>query len=140
MVSRLLDGVFMNYTAAIPTDCGSEGLLSAKQFASAIDRISLIILEKIRTPVRLEIDVREAVFLLSCATAMGSAADSVPAQIQGDAYIVGFNNRYLLDALRAADTEQVRVRFKGPISPALITPPEGNRFLYMILPVRLREN
>jgi DNA polymerase-3 subunit beta len=140
VVSRLLDGEFMNYAAAIPAEFSGEGLISAKHLASAIERISLIILEKLKAPVRFHILPQEECVALSCSTALGSADDSVTAQLKGEDLEIGFNNRYLLDALRAADTEQVRLRYKSMTSPMLITPPDDERFMYMILPVRLRDN
>ena len=53
---------------------------------------------------------------------------------------IGFNNRYLLDALRNARTEQVRVQLSGPLSPVKILPAEGDDFLYLVLPVRFRND
>ena len=56
-------------------------------------------------------------------------------------YIMGgFNNRYLLDALRNARTEQVRMEISGPLSPVKVLPVEGNDFLYLVLPVRFKND
>ena len=54
---------------------------------------------------------------------------------------IGFNNRYLMEALRYAPTDKVRIELNTSVSPALILPVEDDgRFLYMVLPVRLKAN
>ena len=53
---------------------------------------------------------------------------------------IGFNNRYLLYALRNADCEQVVFEISGPLSPVKILPTEGNEFTYLVLPVRFKND
>ena len=138
MVSRLLDGEFMNYSAAIPTSFKTEAAADTGMLIGAIERISLIITEKIKSPIRCDILPEEGRLEFSCATGVGTARDSVGADIAGESFEVGFNNRFLLDALRACDTDQVRMHFNGAVQPVVIVPPEGEGFLFMVLPVRLK--
>jgi len=138
MVSRLLDGEFMNYQAAIPAAFKTEAASETRALIGAIERISLIITEKIRSPIRCDIMPEEGRLEFSCATNVGTARDSVGADIAGESFEVGFNNRFLLDALRACDTDQVRMHFNGAVQPVVILPPEGDAFLFMVLPVRLK--
>ena len=58
----------------------------------------------------------------------------------GDKLEIGFNNRYLLDALRNARTEQVKLEISGPLSPVKVLPTEGSDFLYLVLPVRFKND
>ena len=53
---------------------------------------------------------------------------------------VGFNNRYILEALRAAGDEQVKLQLKGALNPMIISPMEGDQYTYLVLPVRLKAN
>ncbi|MDR2524785.1 MAG: DNA polymerase III subunit beta [Oscillospiraceae bacterium] len=138
VVSRLLDGEFMNYEMAIPAEHTAEAAMDTRALISAIERISLIITEKIKSPIRCELQTDLGRLELTCVTGVGTARDSVGADISGEPFEVGFNNRFLLDALRACDTDEVRLRFAGPVAPALILPPEGDSFLFMVLPVRLK--
>jgi len=138
MVSRLLDGEFMNYRAAIPQAYKTEAAADTRALISSIERISLIITEKIKSPIRCDVLPEEGRLEFTCATGVGTARDSVGADIAGEAFEVGFNNRFLLDALRACDTDQVRLRFNGAVQPVVILPPEGESFLFMVLPVRLK--
>ncbi len=62
------------------------------------------------------------------------------ADCEGDEVEIGFNNRYLLDALRNARTEKVRMEISGPLSPVKVLPAEGNDFLYLVLPVRFKND
>ena len=66
--------------------------------------------------------------------------DEFAAECKGDEVEIGFNNRYLLDALRNARTEQVRIQLSGPLSPVKVMPAEGDGFLYLVLPVRFRND
>ena len=66
--------------------------------------------------------------------------DEFAAGCEGEEVEIGFNNRYLLDALRNARTEQVRIQLSGPLSPVKILPAEGEDFLYLVLPVRFRND
>ena len=138
VVSRLLDGEFMNYEMAIPPEHTTEAAADTRALIAAIERISLIITEKVKSPIRCDIQEKVGRLEFTCITGMGTARDSVGADIQGMAFEVGFNNRFLLDALRACDTDEVRFKFAGPVAPAVILPPEGDAFLFMVLPVRLK--
>ena len=71
---------------------------------------------------------------------MGTANDKVPAEVEGNKVEIGFNNRYLLDALRACNTDMVKIELNGAVSPVLVLPPEGDDFTFLVLPVRLKKN
>ena len=75
---------------------------------------------------------------LLCTTSMGRASDQFGAAIEGEPVEIGFNNRYLLDALRNTECDEVRVQLSGPLSPMKILPKEGDSFLFLVLPVRLK--
>ena len=78
---------------------------------------------------------------VSTATTLGKASDECPVTGDGEGLEIGFNNRYILDALKAAPAENIRFQLSTSVSPCVITPAEGEKnFLYMILPVRLRAN
>ena len=60
------------------------------------------------------------------------------AAVSGEPFEMGFNNRYLLDALRNTEGDEVRIQLNGPLSPMKIMPREGNAYLFLVLPVRLK--
>ena len=75
---------------------------------------------------------------LSCVTALGRSFDECDIPFCAQKVEIGFNNRYLLDALRACGCAQVRLEMGGPLSPVKILPPEGEDFIYLVLPIRFK--
>lgn len=138
VVSRLLDGDFLNYKSAIPENYSTSVRVNTRELIESIERISLVISDKARGPLKCIFDDNS--IKISCSTAIGAANDKIPAVIDGEKLEIGFNNRFLLDALRASDTDEVNFKMGGPVSPAVITPPEGESFVYLVLPVRLLDN
>ena len=110
--------------------------VNTKNLIDSIDRTSIIITEKMRSPLRFIFD--EDQIKISVITALGSANDKLAASVDGKRTEIGFNNRFIVDALRSADTDEVMIHLNGAFSPAIVLPPEGDSFLYLILPVRIK--
>lgn len=136
VVSRLLDGEFLNYRSAIPNLVSTTVRVNTKNLIDSIERTSLIITDKIKSPLRCHFD--DNLIRISSTTALGTANDKIQAEITGSAVEIGFNNRFLLEALRVCDTDEVYLQLNGSVAPIVIVPPEGDRFLFLILPVRLK--
>jgi len=136
VVSRLLDGDFLNYKSAIPATGTTSVRVNTRMFIDSIERTSLIISDKITSPVRCLFNDNS--IRISSSTAIGTATDKISAAVTGDAVEIGFNNRFLLDALRVSDTDEVKIDLNGAVSPILILPPENDSFVFLILPVRLK--
>ena len=99
--------------------------------------MSVVISEKLKSPVRCLFD--EDRVLLSARTGNGEAKDICPTKGDGRQLEIGFNNRYLMEALRYAPADKVCLALNTSISPCVITPVDGgDNFLYMVLPVRLK--
>ncbi len=136
LISKLLEGEFLDYRAAIPTAKSTVVRVNTKNFIDSIERTSIIITEKMRSPLRFIFD--EEQIKISVITALGSANDKLAASIDGKRTEIGFNNRFIMDALRSCDTDEVLIQLNGPFSPAIILPPDGDSFLYLVLPVRIK--
>lgn len=136
VISALLEGEFLDYKSALPKDKKTEVTVSTRTMIESVERVSLLITDRLKSPVRCVIG--EDTVKLFCTTTMGRAIDQISAEISGDQLEIGFNNKYLLDALRAAETDEVRLQLGGPISPMLVLPKEGDAFSFLVLPVRLR--
>ena len=113
-------------------------LIDTKDFISTIERASLIITERLKNPLRISFTNGKVV--VRCQTNLGRVVDEFRAECEGEEVEIGFNNRYLLDALRNARTEQVKMEISGPLSPVKVLPAEGNDFLYLVLPVRFKND
>ena len=136
MVSRLIEGEFLNYKAAIPDGFSTEVIVNVRAFSDCIERASLLISDRIRSPLRISFEQGD--IRINCQTALGRAYDEMQAEQTGDDLEIGFNNRYLLDALRASGCDTLRLEISGPLSPMKLRPLEGDAFTYLVLPVRLQ--
>lgn len=136
IVSRLLEGEFLDYKAAIPQDFATTVVVSTRALLSSIERTSLLISDKLKSP--LKVVFQGDLIKMSCATTIGKAYDECTCAIVGDEMEMGFNNRYLLDALKNADTDMVRLELCGPLSPMKVKPLDGDSFLFLVLPMRLK--
>ena len=138
VISRLLEGEFLDYRAALPNGSTTEMKVSTQAFVNSVERVSLLITDRLKSPVRCVFGKNE--IRVSCSTAVGRANDRLEADIRGDELEMGFNNRFLLDALRNTECDEVRVLLSGPLSPMRILPPDGESFLFLVLPVRLKSS
>ena len=136
IISRLLDGEFLNYKAAIPSATKTVINVNTRNLIDSIDRTSLIITDKIKSPVKCIFG--DNLIKISSITSLGTANDRISAAIDGENCTIGFNNKYMLDALKVCDTDEVRIMLNGPVAPILIVPNEGDSFIFLILPVRLK--
>ena len=139
ILSRLIEGEFLNYANVIPNGCKTRVVLETRDFIDTIERASLIITERLKNPLRILFDASGKV-TVRCQTNLGKVVDEFAAQVEGDPVEIGFNNRYLLDALRNARCEKVVLELSGPLSPVKILPEEGEDFIYLVLPVRFKND
>ena len=137
VISRLLDGEFMAYEKIISSDVTSTVIVNTRAFVEAVDRVSLVISDRLKSPLVCEFH-RDAINV-SCTTPLGSATDSIPGSNQGFEEDMGFNSRFLLDALKNSETDEVRIELNGALKPMKIYPREGDAFLFLVLPVRLKK-
>ncbi|NLT39570.1 MAG: DNA polymerase III subunit beta [Clostridiales bacterium] len=137
LISRLLDGDFLDYKNAIPRTDKKICVLDSQQIRKCVDRVSTIISDSTKTPIRCTFGFGEV--KLQTQTALASAYDECQMDGDGGNVEIGFNYSYLLDALRAVPTERIIIELGGSVTPVVIVPAEGEEiFLYMILPVRLK--
>lgn len=138
LISRRLEGEFLNYKQTIPQQNAVKVYGEKRALQTCTDRVSLIISEKLKSPLRCTFGDGE--LSIRTKTAIGDAFDSCPVKGNGGGLEIGFNDRYLTEAMRAAPADRVRLELNKPTSPCLILPEdEADRsFLYMVLPVRLK--
>ena len=137
LISRRLDGEFMNYHTTVPTSFAHSVIAERTQLQSCVQRVSLIIDDRIKYPLRCTFE--DDLIHIVCVTPVGKAEDYCPVDGNARDLEIGFNNRFLLDVLRNAPADELRISLNTGSSPCVITPADDNdSFLYMILPVRLR--
>lgn len=137
LICRRLEGEFLDYKNAIPRNNPICVEVANSALLQSLDRISVVISEKLKSPVRCVFEQDRV--LLSARTGNGEAKDICLTKGDGNGLEIGFNNRYLMEALRYAPADSVRLELNTNISPCVITPVDGSdNFLYMVLPVRLK--
>lgn len=137
IMSRLIEGDFLSYESVIPKDKRTRVTVDCKTFINTIERASLIITERLKNPLR--ITFGEDKITVRCQTPLGKVVDEFPpVEMTGEPVEIGFNNRYLLDALRYSKCERMVLEINGPLSPVKILPEDGKDFIYLVLPVRFK--
>ena len=136
IICRLLEGEFLDWRRVVPTNCPVKLVANVGELASAIERVGLIVSEKYKSPVRCVFS--DQVVLLKTNTTIGAAEDRCTLAGNGNELEIGFNVRYLCDALRAVPSEEVVLELTNGLSPIVMTPvDEDYDFSYMVLPVRI---
>lgn len=136
IITRMIEGEFMNYKATIPSTHITEATVNTRKFTETIERMSLLLTDRVKTPIKccFENDSIKT----SCNTSRGQAYDEFDASIEGEYVEIGFDNKYILDALKYAETDEVKIRMNGALKPIVILPSEGEEFIFLVMPVRLR--
>ena len=141
LVTRLLDGEFLNYSSVIPENWETRVRVNKNIIQNCFERISLISASSIekekKYPVKVSVDIGKVT--ISCTNQTGDAKEEMYVSTEGQNLEAGFNPKYFLDALRAIDDEEIFVDFGTSISPCIIRPVDDGDYIYMILPIRLKD-
>lgn len=137
LVSRRLEGEFLNYKNSIPQSLKYQCRIDKEELITAAERVSLIISDKMKSPIKCVFG--DGIIKLTTASAMGKASDECGMDGVCDDIEMGFNYKYLVEALKAAPASEVKLELTSAVNPCVISPADdSNNFLYMILPVRLK--
>ena len=138
LICRRIEGEFLDYKSAIPRNNPISLIVDTKVMIESLNRVSVIINEKVKSPVRCVF--KDDKVLLSAKTGSGESNDTCPIAGSGGELEIGFNNRYLSEALRFAPADSVKMELNTGVSPCVIVPIEGEEnFIYMVLPILLRQ-
>ena len=137
LVCRLLEGEFLDWRKVVPTNCPIKLVAHVSDLASSIERVGLIVSEKYKSPVRCVFS--NQVLQMRTSTTIGAAEDRCAIAGDGKELEIGFNVRYLADALRVIPSEEVVMELTNGLSPIVLTPAEEKYdYSYMVLPVRIK--
>ena len=136
IISRLLDGEFIDYQAAIPKVSSTTILINTNDAIDCIERTLPVIENNQKNPIRCLFDGDQ--MRVSTVSSLGRVVDYTHANTSGDRVEIGFNSKFMLDALHASDTDEVKIELGGPVSPAVIKPINSDSFIFLVLPMRLK--
>lgn len=137
VISRLLDGEFLPYQKAIPQSVTTTVTVNTRDMIDAVERASLVISDRTRSHLICDFKTDGAVNV-SCVTTVGSMNDSISATVAGESIEMGFNSQFMLDALKNAECDQIKIELAGNRLPLKIVPTTGDSFLFLVLPVILK--
>lgn len=140
VISRLLEGDFLDYEKIMPHSFTTVATLKIDGLKRAMERASILLNnEKIRIPVRFSFEFDSIV--TSCRSSAGNTlTDEIKASIDGNNLEIGFNNKYILEILAAAECDEIMMGMNKPNSVMKVTPTEGERFVFLLSPMHLRSN
>lgn len=139
LICRRLEGEFLNWRGVLPKDQPIAVKVNATELIQCLDRVGVVVNEKLKSPVRCK--VGKGGITLSARTNLGAASDLCKIEGDGGGLDIGFNNRYLSEALRHTGESELIMRMKDAISPVVITAAEDSgRFVCMVLPVRFKND
>ena len=132
---RLLEGEYTKYETIIPKESRYSVLANNKSFLESLERVSILINEQQKTHVRLKFEKNSIHF--STETLLGNGYDECVCNGDAEGVEIGFSSRFLSDAIRSVDADECEFAFSGSLTPFVIRPVTGNRFLHIIAPVRI---
>ena len=134
VLSRLIDGEYFSVDQMLSSDYETKVTIQKQELINCINRASLLVRESDKMPVILNIG--ENTMKLSINTVIGSMDEAMDIEMEGKDIRIGFNPKFLLDALRVIDDEVVSMYFIGPVAPCYIRDEEG-KYNYIVLPVNI---
>lgn len=135
VVSKLLEGEYLNYNGVIPKEYQTKARVNTKSLLSSIERAALVITSEDRKyPVAF--NIKDDAFVITANTDVGHVREELKIELEGNDIEIYFNHKYFIEALRVIDNEDIDVFFTNSVGPCTIKPIAGDSFVYMVLPVR----
>ncbi len=139
ITSRTLEGTYPNYQQLIPNEFSNTFQFNRRDFIAALERIAVLAdqhnnvvkltAEKNTKLVKINADVQD----------VGSGSESISSNFESKDFQIAFNVKYVLDGLKAVDSENIFLRCNAPTTPAILSPDiEENKFTYLVMPVQIR--
>ena len=134
-VVRLLEGEFIKYRDILPKESASTVTADRNVLLDSIERASLLAKEGKNNLIK--ISINNDLLVITSRSEEGKVKEEVIIEKEGNDIEIGFNSKYMIDALKAIDDDRINISFNGSTSPCLIKPLEGNSYEYLVLPVRI---
>lgn len=134
VTTRVIEGQFLDYHQTLPEKTTTEITVETSDLINAVERMALLSKDKVQSPVVIKIgDEIE----LTCKSSIGRAREVVKGSVDGESLTMGFNQRYMLEALKNIDDEKVTIKFNGGLKPLVMSPDKS--VIHLIVPMRLAQ-
>lgn len=132
VVSRLIEGEYFKINQMLSSDYETKFVINKKELLSCIDRATLLVKEGDKKPIIFRITDED--MEISINSQLGSMKEEIDIQKEGKDILIGFNPKFLIDALRVIDDENITIYMVNPKAPCYIRDDE-QKYIYLILPV-----
>ncbi|MBE5812546.1 MAG: DNA polymerase III subunit beta [Clostridiales bacterium] len=134
-VTRILEGEFLDYNNVIPKERELRVTVDKNTLINSLERAAVMSKEDRQFPIK--VTISENIMVIACVVQSGDVREELLVESVGKNLEIGFNPKYLIEAVRAVAEDKINLDFGSSISPCVIRPLEGNEFTYMVLPVRI---
>ena len=135
-ISRLLEGQFPKYNLLIPAESPKEALVNVSQFISALERVSIMVDDKTSI---VKLNFADNELTLNADTPdSGISEEKIDIQYTSEPLLIAFNYKYMLEALKNIDGEEVKIGLNTALSATVLRPNEEEDFVCLIMPVQIR--
>lgn len=138
VISRLLEGDFIKYESIIPKEHNLKITVNKNEILDCIERASLMAKDGNTNLVKF--DISDDTLVVTSNSQLGKAREEVQIILQGEGLKIAFNSKYLIDALKIMDDENITMEFTSSVSPCVIRNQENSNSVYLLLPVRVANN
>ncbi len=138
VVLRLLEGEFVDYEMILPKESKCRVVLNKDDFLEGIERASL--LAKVGKNNLIKLEIKDNNLEITSKSEEGKVKEEIIISKEGEDLTIGFNSKYMIDALKAVEDKEIEMQFNTRINPFIIKPISGNTYEYLIMPVRITDN
>lgn len=135
LISRLIEGQFPNYKQVIPQTCETKVILNVRKLLESVERALVLTRDKSGTNI-IRIKVTNKELKIDQTSELGKISEQIDVKMEGKDVTIAFNAKFLIDALKVIDSEQILFELSGPFSPGVMRPLDNNNYIYLVLPIR----
>ncbi len=138
VVLRLLEGEFVDYNMILPKESKCRVVVNKNDLLESIERASL--LAKVGKNNLIKFEITDNNVEISSKSEEGNVKEDLIISKEGDDLTIGFNSKYMIDALKAIEDEEIEIHFNTKINPFILKSLTGNSYEYLVMPVRITDN
>lgn len=135
LYTSLIDGEFIDYRRVLPKTFGTEIITSREEFSRCVDRASLMAREGKNNLIKFTVEGDK--LYITSNSEVGDVFEEMDVSNSGNDIVIAFNVKYLMEIIRVISGDEIAIKFGTPVSPAVISPANGDDFTYLVLPVRI---
>ena len=134
--SKIIGGEFFNYANSFPHNFTVKAIINRIEFIECLERSLSILHDNKAHPITLSF--KESVLLLESTTVLGSQADEIDIEFEGESFVIAFNPKFLIEAIKVIDSEKILMSMNNEHTPCVITAENDGNSKYLILPLRIK--